>query len=83
MRIKVCLALAITLGFAGSAVAQQDKYTITSEERTACQGDATLLCSDAYPDEDRLIVCMRRNRAQLSRVCLRAFDAGMRKRHLS
>ena len=59
-----------------------DKYHVTEQERAACGGDALRLCSQAYPDEDALIVCMKANRSMLSNACVVAFDAGLRKRRL-
>lgn len=83
MKSRVLLTAFMCLGLGGTAWAQHDKYDITPDERTACQSDATLLCSYTYPDEDQLIDCMRKNRDQLSKLCLKAFDAGLRRRHLS
>jgi hypothetical protein len=60
----------------------KDKYHVTEQERAACSTDAVRLCSDAYPDEDALIICMKANRSQLSGACNAAFDAGLRRRHL-
>jgi hypothetical protein len=59
-----------------------DKYHVTEQERVACSSDALRLCSQAYPDEDALISCMKTNRSQLTPACVVAFDAGIRRRHL-
>ncbi len=64
------------------AYAQADKYHVTPAEQAACQQDAVTLCSDAYPDEDQLLVCMKGNKALLSKTCLKSFEAGLKKRHL-
>ncbi len=60
----------------------RDKYHVTEAEKAACSGDAVRLCSDAYPDEDALIVCMRAKRAELSSACVAAFESGLKRRHL-
>jgi hypothetical protein len=67
---------------AQAAEAVQDKYRITAEERSACGLDAVSLCSDAYPDEDRLLACMKQNRVSLSATCRPVFEAGIKRRHL-
>ena len=65
-----------------AAHAVSDPYHVTDQEKAACTEDAVRLCMDAYPDERRLIECMKRNRASLSPTCLTAFDAGVKRRHL-
>lgn len=55
---------------------------ITAEEHVACDGDAERLCMSAYPDEDKLLTCMKTNIHQLTPVCLAVFEAGMKRRHL-
>ena len=62
--------------------AESDKYHITPAEKAACTSDAVRLCMEAYPDEDRLLSCMKQNRDALSAVCRVAFDAGTRRRRL-
>ena len=59
------------------------KYRITAEEQTACGMDAVELCSSAYPDEDKMLGCMKVNRLHLSAACRPIFDEGMRRRHLN
>ncbi|MDX7951420.1 hypothetical protein P7D22_09585 [Lichenihabitans sp. Uapishka_5] len=58
------------------------KYQITEEERNACQNDAVMFCSAAYPDEDALLACMKTVRPQLTQSCRVVFEAGMRRRHI-
>lgn len=60
----------------------QDKYRVTADEKAACQGDAAKLCSNAYPDEDALLTCMRSNVGRLTEGCRATFVAGLRKRGL-
>ena len=77
----VAMLVAATFSPHGSRAAP-DKYNVTPEEHAACDDDAARLCSDAYPDEDKLIACMRINRSDLSRACRPVFESGMRKRHM-
>ena len=72
------LAVAVAVGPAHAI----GKLNITAEEHLACDGDAERLCMSAYPDEMKLLACMKANRLQLTPVCLTAFDAGMKRRHL-
>ena len=52
----------------------------SEDEQTLCQPDVFRLCNDYVPDEDRIIACMKVNRAQLSAPCRKVFDAGLKKR---
>lgn len=84
MKILRAIFLFGPILFASSAYAgARDPFHITAAEKSACMSDAVALCSSAYPDEHRLLSCMRANRPSLSSVCLRAFDAGLRRRHMS
>ncbi len=65
-----------------SGLAESDKYHVTPIERAACEQDAVALCSSST-DEDSLLACMKQNRAQLSTWCSRAFETGLKRRHLS
>jgi hypothetical protein len=83
MTLRLWAAGALTLTLAGQALAQTDnKYNISQAEVSACQIDAVRLCSGALPDQDQLVACMKKNRASLGADCGRAFDAGMKRRHL-
>ncbi len=84
------LAIAATLVVASSRLsaaesvqAGVDKYHITAEERAACSMDAAELCSAAYPDESKLLSCMKINRVSLSASCRPVFEEGIRRRHLN
>lgn len=59
-----------------------DPYAITPAERSACIADAERLCADTFPDEQKLLVCLRESRAQLQPTCRASFDAGMKRRGL-
>lgn len=77
--LSVLAWLAPQLAVAGE---QSDKYHVTAREKAACTADAMRLCMSAYPDEDKLLLCMKTNRASLSPTCQIAFDAGVRRRRL-
>ncbi len=63
--------------------APKDPYKITAKERAACTADAVRFCAHTYPDENQLLSCMKSNRTSLSAICLVAFDAGLKRRHLN
>lgn len=65
-----------------SAASSQDPYKITPREKAACTTDAMRFCAYTYPDASQLLSCMKSNRTSLSPMCLAAFDAGMKRRHL-
>ena len=59
-----------------------DPFHITDAERAACTQDAERLCADTYPDERKLLVCLKANKTSLSATCRPIFDAGLKKRGL-
>jgi hypothetical protein len=48
------------------------------EQATLCRGDVMRLCLSAVPDRDRIVSCMKVNRASLSPGCRTVFDGGTR-----
>ena len=84
MRLSASLRLLLMSGASLSAqpLRAPDKYKITNAEKAACSMDAVRLCSDAYPNEDRLLACMKANHEALSSICRVAFDEGVRRRRL-
>jgi hypothetical protein len=46
----------------------------TTEERSACTGDVFRLCSSEIPNVDRIVVCLKSNKASLSTACRSVFD---------
>ena len=75
-------ALLLVAATATGIASPADPLRITPAEKAACTQDATRLCSGTYPDEARLLECMKANRAALSAACGTAFDAGVRRRGL-
>lgn len=64
------------------ASAVVDKFDITADEHAACDDDVMRLCSEAFPDQDKVVACMKAKRAQLTAVCRTTFVAGMKRRHI-
>ncbi len=82
--MKICLTVALCICAGSSRIAAaEDKFHVTPDERAACQQDATLLCSYTYPDEDRLVACMKGNKQQLTDLCRRTLETGLKRRHIS
>jgi hypothetical protein len=77
VRGAALLAGAILLSIPGAAPAVSAEYRGTQEQQQACTPDVMRLCSDSVPDVDRIIACMRRNRASLSAPCGAVFNAGI------
>ena len=76
------MALACIVGLPLTAVAQEDHFHATAAEKAACTAVATRLCAYTWPDEDKLIACMKANEAKLGPTCLPIFKAGIRWRGL-
>ena len=77
----ISLGLLLLLATTGMSAAE-DKFHVTASEKMACTSDAVRLCLGAYPDEDKLLTCMKLNRNALSDTCRVAFDAGIKRRRL-
>ena len=77
------LIAAIVILPVASAAAQDNRYSITAVEKAACTADAMRLCSHTYPDEDRLLGCMRGHVSDLSLVCSITFKAGLKRRGIT
>ena len=45
----------------------------TDQQVAACTPDVMRLCSDAIPDEGRIIKCMMQKKKQVSMACMMAF----------
>ena len=76
------ILFAASLMFPPIAANAADTFHLSETEKAACTSDAQRLCSSAYPDEQRLLVCMKANRASLGQTCLPVFDAGLKRRGL-
>ena len=81
MRYAV-LIFCLLAGPAGAMPPAEDPFHLTEGEKAACTDDAVRLCSSAYPDQHKLLACMKANRTLLSATCQPIFDAGIKRRHL-
>lgn len=82
-RTIATVVMTMFCAFAGQASAAVEALDITPAEHAACDDDAARLCSAAYPDETKMLGCMKVNMNKLSPICLATFKAGMLRRHLS
>ena len=76
------LLVGCLLPIASISVQAADAFHVTEAEKAACMEDAERFCASAYPDEQRLLLCMKANRASLGPTCQPVFDAGMKRRGL-
>ncbi len=75
----LCALMALTISTPVlAAKALSDKEMMRQEAEHVCYNDATTLCGDAVPDEDKIAACMKVKRAQLSPECGKVFDRGMK-----
>ena len=72
---RIVLSLAIAIGGLGAAApALSQEYRGTWEQQMACTPDVMRLCSEFVPDADRIVVCLKAKRRQLSPSCLGALQ---------
>jgi hypothetical protein len=65
---------------AGSACTANAQYRGTPEQQQACTPDVMRLCNEDVPDVQKIVACMKRNRANLSQACGAVFGAGLSRR---
>jgi hypothetical protein len=70
--------LVVTL--AASASSANAQYRGTAEQQQACTPDVMRLCNEDVPDVQKIVACMKRNRASLSPACGAVFGAGLSRR---
>ena len=64
------LAFAALVGISAAAISTRARaFEVTAEQREACMGDAIRLCGSEIPDVDRVLVCMRAKKSQVSAHC--------------
>ena len=69
-RPLVRLAISVVMAGSGALLASgAQAFEITAEQREACMGDALRLCGSEIPDVDRVLVCMRAKKSQVSAHC--------------
>lgn len=55
---------ALTLVFVSNHALAQSQA-----DQQACEGDVYDLCGDAIPDEDKIVVCLRKHWSKVSKEC--------------
>ena len=68
-RVQLAVGAALCVALWGSSA---QAFTEDDQQRL-CTGDVFRLCSSEIPDRERIIVCMRHKRAQLSEGCRSVF----------
>jgi hypothetical protein len=76
VRSAALFAGAVLLSIAAAVPAVSAEYRGTQDQQQACTPDVMRLCADSVPDVDRIVVCLRRNRSNLSAPCGAVFGAG-------
>ena len=69
--LRIAAALSVLAAYSNPSDAQQQG---TQEERDACTPDAFRLCGEFIPDADKITVCLKKNRNQLSPNCKLVFS---------
>jgi hypothetical protein len=58
------------------ATASSSSFALgTAEQRAACTPDAMRLCASHVPNVSAIVVCLRQNRANLSKPCQAAMSS--------
>jgi hypothetical protein len=79
-RFGLFAAVALSMALSSGAYAQgqapmtQEQAALRAEQERLCQADAMRLCSSEVPDVERVTVCMRKQKSQLSEPCRAVFD---------
>ena len=68
------LGLLVVMPFFCATVIYADQNRGTPEQREACTADAFRLCSSYIPDPNKVEICLRRNKLDLSASCRLVFD---------
>jgi len=69
LRPALAVALFTVYSSPGSA------FTVTAQQRAACEPDVYRLCADDIPNVSKIIACVRREKANLSPACREVVDA--------
>jgi hypothetical protein len=71
MRIFALMALVVMLGSSAASAGERggSGRSGTDAEQRACMPDVFRLCSEAIPDEKRIVACLKSKKAKLSRAC--------------
>jgi hypothetical protein len=64
MRSTFPIVAALMLAFASNQAAAQSQA-----DQAACEGDVFNLCADKIPDENAIVVCLRKQWSKVSKEC--------------
>ena len=70
--VAACLIMTV-IGLAPTASSAQ-QHSGSAEDQAACTPDVYRLCSQEIPDEDDIVACLQRKKAQLSPACGAVFS---------
>ena len=67
---RTAIALLALMAVVPAAAAQAH----SPQDEAACRPDVFRLCSQAIPDERRIVACLQHNKRYLNSACYRVFD---------
>jgi hypothetical protein len=71
--MRIALPMAIMAALCFNILDTKAQGRGTKDEQEACTPDVHRLCSDAIPDEKRIVACLKLNKRKLSRACYKVF----------
>ena len=75
MRVETVRATLLLSTIAlGVAVTGAGAVTLQDRQQAACYNDVQKLCGDLVPDVDKVAVCMKSKRQQVSPACSRFYE---------
>ena len=77
LRTAMCAGVLAGVPALGFAKSLDDAERIREQAQHDCFDDVNKLCPNDIPDEDRIIACMKAQRAQLSPICRKEFEQGL------
>jgi hypothetical protein len=67
----------VVLGLALATISTSGFALGTAEQRAACMPDAFRLCRSEIPNVERVIVCLKQNKPNLSKPCQAVMNSGV------
>ncbi len=74
IRVAASLATAVALCPSSYAMAEGVGDRGTKEQQDACTPDVYKLCSDAIPNEKKIVACLKLNADKLRPACRKVFS---------
>ena len=74
MNIKVACLIAAMIGWVPTVAFAQQQHRGSADDQAACTPDVYNLCAQYIPDEDDIVACLTRKKAQLSPGCHAVFS---------